>query len=285
MVANATLNDGDTIPGTVRHFSFSGHCGYSASNQEPGSPIIACYYGSPVNEVMSGVYATGVAGVGIRLRNSAGQVVTGAGIQCDSRGSGLGVLDSQNNYSINVSIEFVKTGPITGGALNPTQTRFGFGVYQGNGLGGASNYIGFSGNLAVKSVTCSVNSPSTVRLPAVGLSSLSQMGTIARRTPFNIGLVCNSDLKVRIRMEPAAGVTSVDPAAGILDSQGSAQGVGIQLLKSDFLPMPLNQRVDMGNISANGQVNYGFFAQYLRTGATITPGTVQSQMVFTFEYE
>ncbi|MCY1293788.1 Fimbrial protein [compost metagenome] len=307
VVVPDSLPAGATIPGTYRPFNMTGACTSDAYPGRPsgpalGSRIVACTVNGTASPVpgIPGVYTTGIAGVGMALLDASGNRLLNAQTQLCASNFGLleggGTAPYTLTYNLAGAIELVKTSPagtpVSSGTLTSGNAAWLFGVYD---TGWVLNYyaggnldpskISPLGNLQVSSVTCTVTSPSTVTLPKVGLSALSSPGAVAGGTPFNIGLVCNKDLQVGIRMEAAAGTPVVDPATGGLGSQGTAQGVGIQLLKSDFSPMPLNQRVDLGSISANGQVNYGYFAQYKRIGSPLTPGTVQSQMVFTFEYQ
>lgn len=305
VVVPAGLSAGATIPGTYRPFNITGACTPDAWAGRPapavGSTIVACVVSGTASPVpgIPGVYTTGIAGVGMALLDASGnRLLNAQNQQCASHFGQLqggGAAPYTLTYNLNGAMELVKTSsagtPVGSGVLTSVNAAWLFGVYEtlwvlnySDGALGPS-MISPAGNLQISSVTCTVTSPSTVQLPKVGLSALSQVGDVAGGTPFNIGLLCNKDLKVGIRMEAAPGVTAIDPQSGILSSQGSAQGVGIQLLKSDFSPMQLDQRVDLGNISANGQVSFGYFARYNRTGTTLAPGTVQSQMVFTFDYQ
>ncbi|AGI22551.1 fimbrial protein [Pseudomonas sp. MT3] len=301
------LSAGATIPGTYRPFTITGACtpdawvGNGAPPPAVGSTIVACVASGTASPVpgIPGVYSTGIAGVGMALLDASGNRVQNAqNQQCASHFGQLqggGTAPYTLLYNLTGAMELVKTSPagtpVDSGMLTSANAAWLFGVYETlwvlNYSSGAlaPSMISPAGNLQISSVTCTVTSPSTVQLPKVGLSALSRVGSVAGGTPFNIGLLCNKNLKVGIRMEAAPGVTAVDSQSGILGSQGTAQGVGIQLLKSDFSSMPLDQRVDLGNISANGQVSFGYFARYHRTGTTISPGTVQSQMVFTFDYQ
>lgn len=294
MAVAVNLTVGSTIPGTVRSYQFSGSCANVAPWVVPGAPIISCYYGSGT-EVMPGVYSTGVAGVGIRLRNAAGQPVTNAStIWCDTRSANLGYLNADMTYSVSVTIEFVKTGPIASGSLDPSQTIFGFGVYNGSrdgALGGAgNNYIGISGTIATREISCHVLSPTTVSLPAISARTLATQGS-GGNTPFAIQLNCNSAAIVGITLDGAAGTPVMSAPAGILGlsnagTAGAASGAGVQIMNaSGTAPVPLQVRNAMGSIQANVPATYRFGARYASLGGTPSPGTVTSSMVFTLDYQ
>lgn len=294
MAVAANLTVGSTIPGTVHYYTFSGTCTSTPPYVVAGAPIISCYYGSGT-EVMPGVYSTGVAGIGIRLRNAAGQPMTNAaGVQCDTRSANLGTLNADLSYSVSVSVEFVKTGPITPGNLNPSQTQFGFGVYKGGNagaLGGPGvNYIGFSGNVTPREIACNVSYPPAVTLPTISASTLASQGA-AGNTPFAIQLTCSGAALVGITLDGAGGTPVTSAPNGILGiinagSAGIASGAGVQILNANgTAPVPLQLRNGVGSIAANVPATYRFGARYVSLGGTVSPGTVSSAMVFTLDYQ
>ncbi|MDQ0142537.1 fimbrial protein [Cupriavidus necator] len=296
MAVAVNLAIGSTIPGTMRRYQFSGSCANVPPWVVPGAPIVSCYYGSGT-EVIPGVYSTGVPGVGIRLRNAAGQPMTNAsGIWCDTRSANLGYLNADLTYSVSVTIEFVKTGPISAGSLDPAQTRFGFGVYNGSldgalgGTGNATNYIGFSGTIATREIACNVLSPATVSLPAISARTLAMQGA-GGNTPFAIQLTCNNAAIVGMTLDGAAGTPVMSAPAGILGlsnagSAGAASGAGVQIINaSGTAPVPLQVRNAMGSIQANTPATYRFGARYASLGGSLSPGSVTSSMVFTLDYQ
>ncbi|MBF6988870.1 fimbrial protein [Cupriavidus sp. IK-TO18] len=294
MAVAVNLPVGSTIPGTTRYYTFTGACTEKPPAVVAGAPIISCYYGSG-SEVMPGVYSTGVAGIGIRLRNAAGQPMTNAkGINCDTRTANLGSLNNDLTYSVSVSVEFVKTGPIAGGDLDPTQTRFGFGVYQGSlsgALGGGYvNYIGFSGNASPREIACTVNYPAVVTLPNVSARTLATQGA-AGNTPFSIQLTCSGAAIVGLTLD-GGGSTPVQSAPnGILGIAGAGTGgvasnVGVQIVDAiGSAPVPLQVRNAMGNVAANVPSTYRFGARYVSLGGAPSPGSVSSAMIFTLDYQ
>lgn len=291
IAAESSLAVGETIPGTVRRYTLNGKCDYGEPNQVPGGAIIACYYGSG-KEVIPGVYSTGISGLGIRLRNAAGQPMqNAAGYSCDTRSASLGALNADMTYSVSVSTEFVKTGPMAAGTLDSAQTRFGFGVYRGNGLGGTSNYIGFSGMLQVRQIACNATYPAAVRLPRVKASTLASAGATAGATPFSIVLNCNGTARVGVSFDAAGGSSVKSAQAGVLGpgnegAPGAAGGVGVQLTDARTTnPVPLQQSNPVGNIDANAPATYAYALRYFALAPHATPGAVSGAMTFTFDYQ
>jgi type 1 fimbria pilin len=297
MAVVTTLPVGSTIPGTVRNYTFSGTCDNVPSHVVPGAQIVACYYGSGT-EGSDGVYSTGVPGIGIRMRNAAGQPIAhAAGVWCNTTGEGLGTLNADMTYAVSVSIEFVKTGPVTGGTLDPSQTRFGFGVYQGStagALGGSgNNYIGFSGNAVPRPITCNVNYPSTVTLQPVRAADLRSPGATAGSVPFSIAVTCDTPAIIGVTFDAAPGTPIQAAQAGVLGpseagAQGTAAGVGFQIVTGGTdQPVALQGRTALGNIQANVPASYSYAVRYTRlnNGLPVTAGTVTSAATFTFDYE
>ncbi len=297
MAIVTTLPVGSTIPGTVRNYTITGTCTSVPPYVVPGAQIVACYYGSGT-EGPSGVYSTGVPGIGIRLRNAAGQVVSNAaGVRCDTRGEGLGNLNADLTYAVSVSIEFVKTGPVSGGAMDPTQTRFGFGVYGGStagALGGSGvNYIGFSGNAVPRPITCNVNYPATVTLKAVRAADLRPPGATAGTTPFTIGVACDTPANVGVTFDGAPGTPVLATTSGVLGpsnagAPGAATGAGFQIVSGgSYQPVPLQASNPLGSIQANVPASYNYAVRYigLNNGLPVTAGTVTGAATFTFDYQ
>ncbi|GAA7758437.1 fimbrial protein [Helicobacter pylori] len=298
MAVVVSLAVGEEIPGTRRNYTISGRCVADGNRMiYAGAPIVACYYGSG-REITPGVYSTGAAGIGIRLRNAAGQpMVNAADTLCDTRAAALGTLAADLSYAVSVSIEFVKTGAISKSqdSLNPAQTRFGFGVYRsGVGLGSphnAGNYIGFTGIAAPRQITCTTRAPTNVTLPDVTASSLTGYGSTAGFAPFSIGLTCDGEAVVGISFDGASGTPVRSASTGVLGIQTEnsfhmARGVGMQLIDGNtYTPVPLQTRNHLGRISANRMASYRYAFRYYSLSNRPSWGPVRGTMVFTFDYQ
>lgn len=295
-----SLQPGDTIPGTQRFFSLSGSCVLGSISQpggfttvQVGSAIVACTAdgGSVESPAGSGIYTTNVTGIGMRLRDGSGQPITGGTSQaCNDR---IGTIQAGGTFGFTGSLELVRMqGTIPPNAILTTSaTRWLFGVYNTGVLlnnGSNSNSALYpSGNITVNAMTCSVNFPPTVTLPAISQASLKAVGSAAGSTLFNIGLRCDSNAVVGITVDAAPGYSVASAANGLLNIQtgtGMASGVGVQILSPQQAPLAMQTRVDMGSISANVTQTYGFYAQYVRLG-NVQAGPVSTAMVFTFDYQ
>lgn len=284
----SSLLPGDTIPGTVRAFSISGTCTIGVGSPQTiqvGSAIVACTMDGGSTEVMSGVYTTGVSGVGMRLRNSAGTpIVNGSGQACFSS---IAQIGAGGSYNFSGTLELVRiAGPIVNGSVM-NNAAWAFGVYNTNKVLKDDNItvsqIYPAGAIALKSIACSTTFPAVVQLPTVNQGALS--AGPAGATAFAIGLRCDTGAQVGISLDAAAGLSVIDANNGILSVQtGGGGGVGVQIVDQHQAPVRLQSRVDMGTISANVQNSFPFLARYIRVG-TVTAGAVTSAMTFTFDYQ
>lgn len=293
----SNLQPGDTIPGTTVPFAITGSCvlGIGSPNTiQVGSAIVACTENGGSTEVMSGVYSTGIAGIGMRIRNSAGTAITNAtGSACTSV---IATIGAGGAFNFSGTLELVRlSGTIPANAsLTPGNFAFIFGVYNtGYVLNSdvsrtpaVSSYIAPSGNIVLNNLTCTVSNPASVTLPTVSSGGMPAVGSVTGTTPFTIGLNCTGSAVVGITLDAAPIVHVDNPAAGLLSVvSGGATGYDIQVLQANHNPMPLQTRVPQGSIAANQQYNYSFFAQYQRVAASTTPGAVTSALIFTFDYQ
>lgn len=142
----------------------------------------------------------------------------------------------------------------------------------------------------ISSSTCKINganSPATiaVNLPTVSTTALNTAGAVAGRTAFNLALSgCGSLTKATTFFEPGPTVLA---DGNLKNASGTATGVEIQLLNSDFSTIALNgvaasQNSQTVNLAAGaGTLNY--YAQYVATaaaGAGNVATTVQFSMIY-----
>ncbi|WP_312413209.1 fimbrial protein [Pseudescherichia sp.] len=132
---------------------------------------------------------------------------------------------------------------------------------------------------------CEVSSTKEVNivLDDVQKSNLPEVNsTWGQSSPHNIQLNCSKGTTVGITF---SGIQSSDSAtdASVLQNNGSAQGIGVQLLKSDGTPYVLGTRVAISS-SAGASVNIPVSARYIRTGDMVA-GSVTSSATYTLDYE
>ncbi|WGS54653.1 fimbrial protein [Paraburkholderia sp. D15] len=274
---------GDVIPGTVQSFTLSGKCSAgSLANQT----VVACPSSQYPVSGTSDVYSTGLAGVGMRMRNSSGTPLIGSGY-CDVRSS-LGTTAADGSFNVSGTLELVKTGTITGGTITPTSTvanyftgLLGTGVVLNNG----TNTMQIANGTAIRTVTCSVTAATayqTVPLATISPSMLANAGAVAAKTPFSLALNCDKGISVAITFTSASGASGIP---SVLGSNGSASGVGVQLLDASQKPITLGTALPLTS-STLGNDSFPFYAQYYRlSAATVKAGRVNATGIFTMSYQ
>jgi len=241
------------------------------------------------------VYATGVNGIGIivgwwNFANSCSWSVLRAvtSQNWSSRTcNGQGGVTNGGHWRV----MFVKTGPITAGALPPISVGVARAVRHEPG-GEALLITGMELNLftvgvSVQSQACS-SSDVSVFLGLPKVSVFSGKGSSSQAETFDISLNnCPSGLNA-IHYQIDAVTPIVDNANAVVDLDGSssAAGIGIQLLDGDGNPAILGtKRPFTGyNGATGGNFKIPLRARYRQTGDTITPGSANSAVTFTMSY-
>jgi major type 1 subunit fimbrin (pilin) len=164
----------------------------------------------------------------------------------------------------------------------------GFAALAPNQASAADGTINITGS--VNASTCKINganSPATVNvtLPTVSTTSLSAAGTTAGRTAFALALSnCGSLTKAQTFFEPGPTIM----ADGNLKNGGSATGVEVQLLNSDFSAINLAGTASTQNSQqvalTSGTGNLNYYAQYFATAAA-GAGNVTTSVQFTMLYQ
>lgn len=285
---STNLPVGATIPGSEKTVHVAGNCDKA---YESGKEIIACYYGSG-NEIpgMTGVYDSGVPGIGVALMNDQNQRISGAGgTACDSRGTPIGYIssDGMNSFNFDVTLELVKTSnTISSGSLSQAQTIFGIGVYANDGIG-SPNTIDYAGNIDVKSITCSVNASAlTVILGDNPTTLFSGIGSTGRSVTQNIDITCNNPANVAYTVNSGNGFVAGAPGVINLTQENDvASGIGVQMLVNNR-PITPGSYASAGQITtANGTLTLPLTLQYYQTADQITPGAANSVATITLGYQ
>lgn len=285
-----SLPVGETIPGTERSAHIAGGC-YTA--EDAGRQIITCYHGlGRETPNIPGVYESGVAGIGVSLRNSNGERVMGAADQiCTTKSSVGQVSDSTGSggsfaFSFDVSLELVKTSEVvTAGTLTSSNTQFGFGVEQIESLS-YPNTLSYSGNVVVKAVTCTVSPKSlTVTLGDFPVSRFTGPGTLVSQSVFNIDMLCDQDVQPEMMIASANGYETNFPGViKLTPENGVATGVGVRMLFNGQIPV-FGQYMNTFTAYANIRSQYPFSVSYEQTSSEVTPGTANAVATITVAYK
>ncbi|CAE6738203.1 hypothetical protein R69749_02003 [Paraburkholderia domus] len=274
-----TLAVGTVIPGTVQSFTLSGKC--SAPNLA-NQPVVACPSGVTAVTGMTGVYPTNVAGVGMRMRDSKGTPLVGTGY-CSTTSS-LGNTAADGSFTVSGTFELVATGSIQGGTISGALYNTGI-LNTGVTLNNGNSNMSVASGTAIRPVTCSVDPASAnqrVPLATVSPTMFAGAGSTAATTPFSINLVCQAGVNVAVTFSSATGTSGVPT---VLASNGTATGIGVQLLNALNTPITLDSPLLLTS-ATTGNTSFQFFAQYYRLGATgMTPGRVNAAAIFTMNYQ
>jgi major type 1 subunit fimbrin (pilin)/minor fimbrial subunit len=122
----------------------------------------------------------------------------------------------------------------------------------------------------------------SIALDDVHKSDLPSIGsTWGESEKSNIILSCNTGTKVYITFNGEQAKGSADKS--ILQNNGNAQGIGVQLLDSKGVPFNLGEKVE--EISSTGtEATIPVSARYIRTGDLVS-GSVDSSATYTLDYE
>lgn len=135
--------------------------------------------------------------------------------------------------------------------------------------------------------TCTLTvDPTVVTLPAVtSVTFAAGYRTTAKQTPFDINLNCKGGSKLSITLS-SSNEDYFDP--GVIDSTGSANSIGIQILDANQNPITWDQAIPEG-ITPDGPMSLLFYAQYFATWQTyfnpVTVGTVTATATYTLTYQ
>ncbi|MTC69577.1 fimbrial protein [Providencia sp. wls1914] len=105
-------------------------------------------------------------------------------------------------------------------------------------------------------------------------------GTVA--IPIALSCLAGTNIKVTVNSD------NIDNAAnGRLGLTGAdkATGIAIQLLNNAGTPIALNQKLTQQDNIAQGDYIFGWKARYIKTAATVTPGTANANATVNIRYE
>jgi len=284
-----TLAVGATIPGSEQTVHVAGNCDHP---YESGMEIISCYYGSG-SEIpgLTGVYYSGVPGVGVALMNDKGQRITGGGkTACDSRSTPVGYVsnDGMQSFDFNVTLELVKTSEaVQSGTLMQAQTEFGIGVYGNDGIG-SPNTISYAGNVNFQNVTCSVLPRNlTVDLGDFPVSSFVSVGTLSSPAQnFDVTVNCNSTVQPEVKVTSSNGYeTAFEGVLKLTQQTGMATGVGVQMVFDNNIATFDTYVNTQREAVANETLAIPFQVRYEQISDVVTPGPANTVATITLAYK
>ena len=240
------------------------------------------------------VYATDVAGVGIRVYRDSGSIQTFYPHDLPLNGSSAVTLTGGT-----FRVELIKTAAVTGSGLIAPNGRFT--TYYLNGDGPLKPVLvsTFKGSgTTVVNPTCSVQAGSrniVVEFGAVPASSFTGVGSRATSRDFDIALDCQgSNLaqyqnRIGVRLDATqdgSNLPGVLPLSAIANAAG---GVGIELVQrvgSSEKPVQFSKNIELGtSVAGLSTMHLLLRARYIQTRAgRVTPGKANGAATFTIQY-
>ncbi len=284
-----TLAVGSTIPGTEQTVHVAGNCDHS---YESGMEIISCYYGSGAEiPGLTGVYDSGVPGVGVALMNDKGQRISGGGkTACDSRSTPIGYVsnDGKMSFDFNVTLQLVKTSEtVKSGTLSQAQTQFGIGVFGNDGIG-SPNTVSYAGNVILHQVTCSVSPKNlTINLGDFPVSDFAVTGTLSSPAQaFNVDVDCDTTVQPLVKITSANGYEpQFEGVIKLTQQSGMATGVGVRMLFDDNIATFDSYVPTQRSANANETLRIPFEVRYEQISDVVTPGPANSIATLTLAYK
>ncbi|WP_417661481.1 fimbrial protein [Pseudomonas sp.] len=158
----------------------------------------------------------------------------------------------------------------------------------------ADGTIDIHGNVVSSSCSISITtgvsngSNATLTLPDVSVSALNSAGATAGSSRMAFALTsCPPNAAIRVNFES----NNVDPSNGYLTNNATdpAGNVEVQVLDRESNIIDLRNNSGNNDYAENisddaGNLNLLYFARYVAAGDAATPGTVDTQLVYTLEY-
>lgn len=233
-------------------------------------------WGSP-SSLGNKIYNTNIPGVGVQITDEYwGNVPFDAAMNFPAGGA-LGPY-------LGYRVKLIKTGDITGGTLGAGTLARGSIVNEFY----LSDVV-LSGTNTVTSVACSVTTPQVdVSLGNHDKNEFSGVGTATGWQTFDIGLDCNPNARINVRIDAAQDASNI-PGVMKLDDDGSgttASGVGVELwFRPDSSAVQFGQTKYYYTSPYGGSETVQLQARYHQTAQTVTAGQANATATFTLSYK
>ena len=239
-------------------------------------------YGGSADESGNSLIPTNVSGISARV------IVNGQPAGSKTSGN---VNTQLMEISSPVEVQLVRDSrPFLSGSLKGTATYPDYWIFWPVGMLSNSQAPGIrmTGSVFIISGTCSVPAQ-TVALAPVSLTSLQGVGATSGRRAFNIQLEhCPAGFnRVGHTLTAIGGEVPGTPGA-LKPSVGStATGVAIRLTDARHVPATFGRSLPVTtyNKVTGGAATVPMNASYVRTGATVAPGTVKAAVQVLLDYQ
>jgi len=280
---------------------------YEGASQGYVAPLYNCppgtqeyFRGNGSYDSNSRSYATGLQGIGYRVYYYIGNGEELAAPQTFENTYATGALvfpmSSSSRGTYRTRIDFVATGATIKPGIIYGSNIFGQASVS-TGTAPAGLYrVGMSGNITVSAPTCKINNPQSQTI-ALGNVTVSAMNSGAGENAMYVSEM-QVDCGMSSQASPTVKLTTNYAASGSSDTvtnqaQNGAQGVGVRLwlwnpgmntYERAAFNSTLPNRGTLISSTPNSTWSYKVGASYLRTGGTVTAGSVLSTATITFTY-
>ncbi|SUF08878.1 fimbrial protein-like protein [Pseudomonas putida] len=193
--------------------------------------------------------------------------------------------------AINGQALFIKTGDIDPGPQRVSGEMFHGFVHD---LGKVLDYrLTATVNRAQCTLKADAVSADPVLLGDHKVDDFKGVGTHTPATPFHITLNDCQDnstpgakrADIYLQLDGVRGSSAIDPDQGLfsLTTTSDAAGIGIQILRGDGSPMPLEADQLVKELDV-GLTRLDFQARYVQTAPTVKPGVAEGALNFTITY-
>lgn len=222
-----------------------------------------------------GIFATGVQGVGMRIRINDVDLTTATSFTEYSATTGANLT----RYNPKIEVTLFKTGTIVPGPMN-LGNLLTVAKYSGTQFVDALSYNIASGVITQSSCELTGASAIPVNMGEVKGNDFNGKGSTLKPVEIKIPLQCDAGTRVNINLDATSSQGN-----GIIDlAKGGAEGVGIQLKVNDT-PALFNRRIFIAEATEQGAFNIPLTAAYIQTDDIIRSGNVSAIANFTITYE
>ena len=243
---------------------------------------------------LSDVYATDVAGVGIRVYRDSGAVKAFYPHTL--------LLPNSSNVRLAAGtfrVELIKTAAVTGSGLIAPPGRFTTYYFDGDGAGRPVLVSTFRGSgTTVVNATCSVQAGSrniVVDFGSVPASAFTGVGTRANDRDFDIRLDCQGSnvaqfqSRIGIRLDAVQDSSTLPGVLPLTAAADAAAGIAIEMVQrtgSSERQLRFAENIDLGtSVSGPSTLSLPLRARYIQTRAgRVTPGRANGAATFTIQY-
>jgi major type 1 subunit fimbrin (pilin) len=224
--------------------------------------------------VLPDVYETGIPGVGVKISDA---LLPDSFMPVNTT---LTADSSRPVIGADIQLLFYRTGDITPGIFPGGEVaRFMLSDKSGN-LATALTLQAASGSVRMKS--CYAKSTSLmVPLGRVNRRSFTGVASTVSPTAFDIELICQGNLPVKVTFSSSGGAPSPEPGiVPIEEGPGTAGGIAIKVMHRDGRLLTFDTP-ETYHLAGEPEISIPMLASYTPISTSITPGVARGAMTFT----